>query len=162
MILVRFFLNLTSYSFDRINKQINWGIKVCYMKTKHDAARNLLLETKILPAELQITRVSLNRFLNILQQTRNRSNKHFRFLENVTIIANKRTHSLFLEQKCLSKWSNGSIVRNFIPKRNTLPITIGKETSKTKFKQNVTAEMLKRHEKVPINRRVAGFKDIFY
>ena len=157
-----FFQNLPSYSIDRINKQINWGIKVCFMKTKYDTARDLLLETKILPAQLQITRVSLNRFFNILQQTRNRSNKHFRFLENVPIIVNKRTHNLFLEQKCKSKWSNGSIVRNFIRKWNTLPITIRKETSKTKFKQKVTAEMLKRHERVPIDRRVAGFKHIFY
>ena len=156
-----FFQNLPSYSIDRINKQINWGIKVCFMKTKYDTARDLLLETKILPAELQITRVSLNRFFNILQQTRNRSNKHFRFLENVPIIVNKRTHNLFLEQKCKSKWSNGSIVRNFIRKWNTLPITIRKETSKTKFKQKVTAEMLKRHERVPIDRKVAGFKHIF-
>ena len=157
-----FFQNLPSYSIDRINKQINWGIKVCFMKTKYDTARDLLLETKILPAELQITRVSLNRFFNILQQTRNRPNKHFRFLENVPIIVNKRTQNLFLEQKCKSKWSNGSIVRNFIRKWNTLPITIRKETSKTKFKQKVTAEMLKRHERVPIDRRVAGFKHIFY
>ena len=79
------------------------------MKTNYDTARDLLLETKILPAELQITRVSLNRFFNILQQTRNRSNKHFIFLENVPIIANKRTHNLFLEQKC-----NGVMVQLFV------------------------------------------------
>ena len=103
------------------------------MKTKYETARDLLLEIKILPAELQITRVSLNRFFNILQQTRNRSNKHFRFLENVPIIANKRTHNLFLEQKCKSNWTTDSIVRNFIRKWNTLPITIRNETSKTKF-----------------------------
>ena len=66
-----FFTKFT-ISIDRINKQINWGIKVCFMKTKYDTARDLLLETKILPTELQITRVSLNRFFNILQQTRNR------------------------------------------------------------------------------------------
>ena len=147
LILVRFFFQiLPSYSIDRINKQINWGIKVCFMKIKYDTARDLLLETIILPAELQIIRVSLNRFFNILQQTRNRSNKHFRFLENVPIIAHKRTHNLFLEKKFKSKWSNISIVRNFIRKWNTLPITIRKETSKTKFKQKVTAEMPKRHE----------------
>ena len=158
-----FFQNLPSYSIDRINKQINWGIKVCFMKTKYDTARDLLLETKILPAELQRTRVSLNRFFNILQQMRNRSNKHFRFLVNVPIIANKRIHNLLLEQKCKSKCkSNGSIVRILIRKWNTLPITIRKETSKTKFKQKVTAEMLKRHELVPIDRRVAEFKHIFY
>ena len=86
------------------------------MRTKYDSARDLLLETKILPSELQITRVSLNRFFKILQQTRNHSSKHFRFLENVPNIANKRTHNFFLEQKCKSKWSNGSIVRNFIRK----------------------------------------------
>ena len=116
-----FFQNLPSYSIDRINKQINWGIKV----------------------------------FNILQQTRNRSDKHFRYLESVPIIVNKRTHDIFLEQKRKSKWSNGSIVRNFIRKWNTLPITIRKETSRTKFKQKVTAEMLKRHQRVPIDRRVA-------
>ena len=71
--------------------------------------------------------MSLNRFFNILQQTRNRSNKHFRFLENVPIIANKRTHNLFLEQKCKSKWSNGSIVRNFIREWNTLPLQLTKK-----------------------------------
>ena len=58
----------------------------------------------------------------------------------------------FLEQKCKLQWSNGSIVRNFIRKWNTLPITIREETSKTKFKQKVTAEMLKRHERIPICR----------
>ena len=56
-----FFQNFPSYSIDRYNKQINWGIEVC------DTARDLLLETKILPAEVQTTRVSLNRFFNILQ-----------------------------------------------------------------------------------------------
>ena len=77
-----FFQNLPSYSIYRINKQINWGIKVCFMKTKYDTASDLLLENKILPAELKITRVSLNRFFNLLQQTNNRSNNRFRFLEN--------------------------------------------------------------------------------
>ena len=101
-------------------------------------------------------------FFNNPKQTRNFSNKHFRFLENVHIIANKRTHNLMLEQKCNSIWSNGSMVRNFIRQWNTLPITIRKETSKTKFKQKVTAEKLKRHQRVPIDRRVAGFKHIFY
>ena len=107
------------------------------MKTEYDTARDLLLETKILPAELQITRVPLNRFFKIVQQTRSRSNKYFRFLKNVPIIANKRTHILFLERKCNSKWSNGSIVCNSIQKWNTIPFTIRKETSKTKFKQQI-------------------------
>ena len=156
-----YFQSLSSYSIDRINKQINWCLKVCFTKIKYDTAKDLLLETKILPAELQIIWVSLNRFFNILQQTRNRSNKHLKFLEIVPIIANERTNSLFLEQKCKSKLSNGSIVGNFIRNWNKLPIAIRKETE-TKFKQKVAAEMLKGHESVPIDRRVAGFKHFFY
>ena len=120
------------------------------MKTKYETAKDLLPETNILPAELQITRVSLNRFFNVLQQ-KNRSIKHFRFLENVPIFAIKRTHDFFLEQKSKSKWSNGSIVRNFIRKWNTLSNTIRNETLKTKFKQKHTEEMLKRHERVSID-----------
>ena len=68
--------------------------------------------------------MSLNVFFNILQQTKNHSNKHFRILP---IIVNKRTHNLFSEQKCKSKWSNGSTVRNFIRKWNTLPIAIRRD-----------------------------------
>ena len=138
------------------------GIKVWFMKTKYDTATDLLLGTEFLLAELQITLLSLKSFFSILPETRNRSNKYFRFLENLPIIASKRTHNPFSEQKCMSKWNNGSIVRNFIRKRNKLPITIRTETSKTKFKQNFTAEMLKRHERVPIDRRVAGFRHNFY
>ena len=72
------------------------------MKTKNDTARDPLLETKVLPAQLEVTGVSLNRFFNILQQTRNRSNKQFRFLENLPTIANKRTQKFFLKQKSKS------------------------------------------------------------
>ena len=129
------------------------------MKTKYDTSRDLLLETNIFSPELQKTRVSLKRFFNILQQTKNCSKKHFRFLENVPIIENKRIRNLILEQKCKSKKSNGSIVRNFIRKWNTLPITIRKETSKTKLNQKVTVE---RHKRIQIDRRVLGFKHIFY
>ena len=44
-----YFQILPSYSIDRISKQINWGIKVGFMKTKYDTAGDLLLENKILP-----------------------------------------------------------------------------------------------------------------
>ena len=41
---------------------------------------------------------------------------------------------------------------------NTLLIAIRKETSITKFKQKVIAEIFKQHERVPIDRRVAGYR----
>ena len=53
-----FFHSLPSYSIDRINKQIRWGIKVCFFRTKYDSAHKLLPRNKILPAELQIAKTS--------------------------------------------------------------------------------------------------------
>ena len=63
-----FFQSLPSYSIERINKKIRWGIKV-FFRTKYDSAHKLLVENKILPAELQIAKTSLNRLFDIVQQT---------------------------------------------------------------------------------------------
>ena len=71
-----FFQSLQSYSIDRINKQIRWGIKVCFFRTKYDSAHKLLLENKILPGELQIAKTSLNRLFDIVQQTKIQDQKN--------------------------------------------------------------------------------------
>ena len=63
------FQSLPSYSIDRINKQIRWGVKVCFSRTKYKRAHKLLLEKKILPAEIQIAKTSLNRLFDVVQQT---------------------------------------------------------------------------------------------
>ena len=39
-----------------INRQINWGIKVCFLRQKYEKARDLIKQTKILPAELIIAK----------------------------------------------------------------------------------------------------------
>ena len=39
---------------NRINRQINWGIKVCYLRQKFDHSFDLLIKDRILPAELFI------------------------------------------------------------------------------------------------------------
>ena len=81
------------------------------MKTKYDTARDLLLETEILPAELQITRVSLNRFFNILQQTRNRSNNISDFWKTCQLLqANEPIN--FSKNKIVSQ--NGVMVQLFV------------------------------------------------
>ena len=132
------------------------------MKTKYDTARDLLLETEILPAELQLTRMSLNMFFIIVQQTRNRSNKHFRFLENVPIIANKRTHNLFLEHNVSQ---NGVMLQLFVTlfeNGTHFQLQLEKKRRRPNLNKTVTAEMLKRHERVPTDRRVSGFKHIFH
>ena len=41
---------LSAKNIQRINRQINWGIKVCYMRRKFDHCRDNLLKLHVLPA----------------------------------------------------------------------------------------------------------------
>ena len=63
-----FFQSLSVKSLQRVNRQINWGIKVCHLRKKFDSARDLLLKDKILPAELFIKNVCHLKFFDLLSQ----------------------------------------------------------------------------------------------
>ena len=91
-----FFQSLPSYSIDRKNKQIRWDIKVCFFRTKYDSAHKLLLENKILPAELQMAKTSLNRIFDIVQQTNIQDQKRFRIIGDVEIKVNNSTYDFSL------------------------------------------------------------------
>ena len=93
-----FFQSLPCYSIDRINKQIRWGIKVCFFRTKYDSAHKLLFENKILPAELQIAITSLSRLFDIVQQTNIQYQKKFRIIETLKLKL-IIVHMIFLSQK---------------------------------------------------------------
>ena len=104
-----------------------------YFRTKYDTAHTLLLENKILPAELQKAKTSLNRFFDIVQQTNIQDQKEFRVIGDVEIKVNNRTYDFFITTKCQSKWSQNSIIRNFVRKWNKLPRALRKEKSEKKF-----------------------------
>ena len=62
-----------------------------YFRTKYDSAHKLLLENKILSAELQIAKTSLKRLFDIVQQTNIQDQKEFRIIGDVEINVNNRT-----------------------------------------------------------------------
>ena len=156
-----FFQSLPSYSVERINKQIRCGIKVCFFRTKYDSAHELLLENKILPAEIQIAKTSLNRLFDIVQQTNIQDQRKFRIIRDVDIKVNNRTYDFSLTKKCKSKLSQNSIIRNFVRKWNKLLRALRKEKSKKKFQKELKEEMQKRHERVPMDKKIEGFKSLF-
>ena len=49
----------------RVNRQINWGIKVCHLRKKFDSARDQLLKDKILPEEIFIKKVCLLKIFDL-------------------------------------------------------------------------------------------------
>ena len=161
-----FFQSLSVMSLQRVIKQIKWGIKVCHLGKKFDSARDLLLKDKILPAELFIKKVCLLKFFDLLSQykesSRETKNSSFRVFEKYELTKSSRTVQFFPKNKCQSKWSDRSLIRNFSSKWNNLPIEIRKEKTKNKYKEKLSSKMVRLHERVPIDRQVRGFRNFFY
>ena len=124
-----FFQSLSVMSLQRVNRQINWGIKVCHLRKKFDSARDLLLKDKILPAELFIKTFVFLNFLTSSHKIKRAETKNssFRIFEKYELTKNSRTLQYFPKNKCHSKWSDRSLIRNFSRKWNKLPIEIRKE-----------------------------------
>ena len=59
-----FLQKLNFSAMQRINRQINWGIKVCYLRKKFERSRDLLVKSDILPAELLISQMSVSKHRN--------------------------------------------------------------------------------------------------
>ena len=73
-----------------------------------------------------------------------------------------RTVQFFPNNMCESTYSDRSIVKKFSRKWNNLPIENWKEKLKNKFKEKLTRELLKLHERVPIDGEVQDFGNYFY
>ena len=71
-----FFRNLSAKNLKSLIRQINWGIKVCFLRKEYDKARDLLIQTKILQAELIIAEMSLIKFYYDIARTENSENFH--------------------------------------------------------------------------------------
>ena len=57
-----FFQKLNFSARQRINRQINWGIEICYMRKKLERSRGILVKFVCLPAELLISQMSVSKF----------------------------------------------------------------------------------------------------
>ena len=60
-----------------------------------------------------------------------------------------------------SKWSQNSIIRNFVRKWNKLPRSLRQEKSMKNFKKELKEEMQKRHERVPMDKKMKALKVYF-
>ena len=94
-----FFQSLSVMSLQSVNRQINWGIKICHLRKKFDSARDLLLKDTFLPAELFIKKVCLLKFFDLLSQykqsSRETKNSSFRIFEKYELTKNSRTLQYF-------------------------------------------------------------------
>ena len=156
-----FLQTLTVKNINRINRQINWEIKVCYFRPKFDHSIDLLIKDRILPAELFISKVSLMKLQTDIRQWETSQNfKMFSSRHNAR--QNKKTNQIIIKKKMRTKWSNKSLILESVQKWNNLPSSIRTFNSKSCFKTVLTEFLLDQHKKVPVNRQIGAFKSYFY
>ena len=151
-----FFQNLNEKDISRLNKQINWGIKVCYMRRKFDRARDLLIKSKILPAELYITQISLMKFWTDINRTKNNT-IHGLF----NIQRNERTKKI-KTYKSKTKLGDKSLIKKSIQKWNKLSLDIKTTKTSHSFRKKLKEFLHKSHNAIPLKHKIGAFKKYFY
>ena len=149
-----FFQNLSAKNLKRLNRQINWGIKCAfYAKT-----RDLLIQTKNLPAKLIIAKMSLIKFHCDIAQPENSENFH----GYLNLHQNTRTKQFKIRQNAKTSFGKNSIVRQFVQNWNNLPQWLRLAKNGNVFKKTLNDFLLSQHEKIPLNSNVGAFKSYFY
>ena len=80
-----FFQNLNFSAVQRINRQINWGNKIFYMRKMFERARDLLVKSVILPAELLISQMSVSKIRNNISLLKLQGTESFFLSGNVLV-----------------------------------------------------------------------------
>ena len=112
-----FLQTLTVRNINRVNRKINLGIKFCYFCQKIDHSIDLLIEYRILPAELFISKVSLMKLQTDIRQFETSQNfKKFSSCHNAR--QNKRKNQIIIKKKTKTKWSNKSLILKSVQKWN--------------------------------------------
>ena len=86
-----FLQTLTGKNINRINRQINCGIKICSFRQKFDHSIDLLIKDRILPAELFFSKVNLMKLQTDIRQCET-SEKFKMFTSCHNARQNKRTN----------------------------------------------------------------------
>ena len=151
------FQNLSAKNLKRLNRQINWGIKVCFLRKKFDKARDLLIQTKTLPAELIIAKISLIKFRYDVARAENSENFH----GYLSLHQNTRTKQFNIRQNAKTSFGMNSIVRQWVQKWNELTHWLRLAKNENIFKKTLNDFLISQHEKIPLNSNV-DFKSYFY
>ena len=118
----------------RINRQINWGINVCYMRKRFERSIDLLVKSNTLPAELLISQISVSKLRNDISLLKSDGTESFSLSGNVLVRKNNRT-----EQLILLRSSSRSLQKSSIQKWNKLPREVRTIRSRSKLTHVKTA-----------------------
>ena len=151
------FQNLSAKNLKRLNRQINWGIKVCFLRKKYDKARDLLIQTKTLPAELIIAKMWLIKFHYDIARAENSKN----FQGYLSLLQNTRSKQFKIRQNAKTSFGLNSIVRQCVQNWNKLPHWLWLAKNENVFGKTLNDFLPSQHEKIPLNSNVGAFKSFF-
>ena len=118
----------------RINRQINWRIKVYYMRRKFDHCRDILLKSHVLPTELIISKFIILKLHTDLNQ-RIVSETFKKYANCLQLKQNKRTKQLIKRTQKYTKQSKRSLILKRKQKWNKLPYNVRATENKILFKE---------------------------
>ena len=131
---------------------------MCFLRKKYDKARDLLIQTKTLPAELIIAKMSLINFYYDIARPQNSENFHC----YLSLYQNIRTKQIKVRQNAETSFGMNSIVRQCVQKWNKLTHWLQLAKIGNVFKKTLNDFLLSLHEKIPLNSNVGAFKSYFY
>ena len=149
-----------------VNRQINWGLNVCHLRKKLGRARDRILKDKFLPAELFIKNVCHLKFIDLISQykesSRETKNFSFRIFEIYELTKTPELSSFFQRISADLIGVTGHWSEMFLGSGINCHLKSKKRNLKTKFKEKLNSEMVKLHDRAPIDRQVRGFRNFFY
>ena len=131
---------------------------MCFIRKNYDKARDLLIQTETLPAELIIAKLSLIQFHYDIARPENSENFHW----FVSLHQNARTKHFKIRQNAKTSFGMKPIVRQCVQKWNKLPQLLRLAKNENVFKKSLNDFLLSQHEKTPLNSNVVAFKSYFY
>ena len=152
-----FFQNLSAKNLKRIKRQINWGTKECFLRKKYDKARDLLIQTRTLPAELRIAKMSLINIVHDLARPKNSEN----FYSYLSLHQKTRTKPFKMTQNVKTNFGMILIVCHCVWKKNNFPQWLRLANIENVFKETLTDFLLSQHEEILLSSEVGVFKSYF-
>ena len=131
---------------------------MCFLRKKYDRARDLLIQTKTLPAELITAKMLLIKFRYDIARPENSENFHW----YLSLHQNTRTKQFKIRQNSKTSFGMNSIIRQCVQKWNKLPHWLRLAKNENVSKKTLNDFLLSQHERIPLNSNVGAFKSYFY
>ena len=131
---------------------------MCILRKKIEKPRDLLIQTKTLPAELIIAKMSLIKFHYDIVRQENSEN----FYGYLSLHQNTRTKQFKIRQNDKTSFGIISIVRQCVPKWNKLPHWLRLAKNGNVLKKTLNDFLLSQCAKILLNSNVGAFKSYFF